>query len=346
MEDDRKNTPNSGETLPETASSSSDFEFGSLTPSSPSHSENSPADHLFLNGRLLPHTFPTTRSVSSSTSDNTFRSSSTSSRGSESSSPTSYTPRTSTCNVFKITSSNISDGEETNSTCFGPRSKKVMDLSHHCSSKVYNHNHHKPSSLILDIKKKPTMNNGKTVSTTTAKKISYLPTQCKRKKATEIVTAQLYGSYSRRWQHITPVYKKREGSVKSNGGGIKVGGRKKKAVRRKKKKAEERRGSKLMKWWKRILKAVVLACRECHAMEPQRVVNDKDNPLYLDDERKAYGKQASFGVGVVVQSSVVGSSRTRFVILVRQGKLLLKRRVAQDHETEFVILVRQGRLPP
>lgn len=118
------------------------------------------------------------------------------------------------------------------------------------------------------------MENGKAVNTTN--KVSYLP-QCKRKKATEIVTAQLYGSYSRRWQHITPVFK-REGSVKSKGGGIKVGGRKKKSTRRKKpKKAEERRGisSKLMKWWKRILKAVVFACRECHAMEPHQIlVND------------------------------------------------------------------------
>lgn len=128
------------------------------------------------------------------------------------------------------------------------------------------------SSSILDLKKPPS-NNGKRVYTTTTNRLSYIPTQCKRKKATEIVTAQLYGSYTRRWQHITPVFK-REGSVKSNGGGIKVGGRKKKTVRgKKKKKAEERRGSKLMKWWKRVLKAVMLACRECHAMEPQRVVN-------------------------------------------------------------------------
>ncbi|ESQ30108.1 hypothetical protein EUTSA_v10012165mg [Eutrema salsugineum] len=274
MEDDRKKTLNSGDTMPETPSSIiSDFEFGSLTPFSPTHSENSPADHLFLNGRLLPHTFPTTRSVSRTTSENTFRSNSTSSRSSDSSSPTSYTPRTSTCSVLKIKKPST-DQEKTNLTCFGPRSKEIMGLrSGICrSSKAY---HHKPSS-ILDLKKKPLTNNGKTVNTTrAANKILYFPTQCKRKKATEIVTAQLYGSYSRRWQHITPVFK-REWSVKSNGAaGIKVSGRKKKtARRRKKKKAEESKGSKLMKWWKMILKAVVLACRECHAMEPQRVVND------------------------------------------------------------------------
>ncbi|KFK35742.1 hypothetical protein AALP_AA4G030700 [Arabis alpina] len=250
MEDDRINTPNSGETKPEILSlPSSEFEFGSLTPSSPSQDpflDHSPADHLFLNGRLLPHSFPTsTRSVSRTTSENTFRSNSTSSRSSDSSSPTSYTttPRTSTCNVFKITSS------RTNITCFGPRSEKIMSQR----SGTFSHN-----------LQKPTTNNGK---------ISYLPTQCKRKnKATEIVTAQLYGSYSRRWQHITPVFQ-REGSVKSSNGGFKVGGRKKKTVRRKKK-VEERRGSKFMKWWKSIFKAVVLACRECHAMEPQRLVNE------------------------------------------------------------------------
>ncbi|XP_006305326.2 putative protein TPRXL [Capsella rubella] len=286
MGDERTSTPNSAETKPETSpgtSSPPDFEFGSLTPSSPSQdpfSENSPADHLFLNGRLLPHFFPTstttTRSVSRTTSENTFRSNSSSSRSSVSSSPTSYsTPRTSTCNIFKITSSS-SEMEKTKLTCFSPRSEneEIMSLSSGISrrSKEYYQDRHK-SSLILDLKKKPpTRNNGKSVNTSTTKKVSsYLP-QCKRKKATEIVTAQLYGSYSRGWQHITPVFK-REGSVKSNG--IKVGGRKKNATRRKMKKkktkkVEERRGmSKLMNWWKRILKTVVFACRECHAMEPQ-----------------------------------------------------------------------------
>lgn len=144
-----------------------------------------------------------------------------------------------------------------------------------CGMRKESYQSHHKSSSVLDLKKKPPTSNRKRVNTTTTNKISYIPTQCKRKKATEIVTAQLYGSYTRRWQHITPVFK-REGSVKSNGGGIKVGGRKKKkkiASRKKEKKAEERRGSKLMKWWKRVLKAVLLACRECHAMEPQRVVN-------------------------------------------------------------------------
>ncbi|ESQ48450.1 hypothetical protein EUTSA_v10021913mg [Eutrema salsugineum] len=95
-------TTNSDEQPPE-------FEFGSLTPSSPSQdsfTENSPADHLFFNGRLLPHAFPAAnntlkRSVSRTTSEFTSRSNSTNSRssfGSSNSSSTSYSPRTSSCN--------------------------------------------------------------------------------------------------------------------------------------------------------------------------------------------------------------------------------------------------------
>ncbi|KAF9672780.1 hypothetical protein SADUNF_Sadunf11G0079800 [Salix dunnii] len=45
---------------PSTLDQDSDFEFGCLTPDSPSGdpNKNSPADHLFFNGRLLPHSFP------------------------------------------------------------------------------------------------------------------------------------------------------------------------------------------------------------------------------------------------------------------------------------------------
>ncbi|KAJ6770364.1 MEMBRANE-ASSOCIATED KINASE REGULATOR 4-RELATED [Salix purpurea] len=45
---------------PSTLDQDSDFEFGCLTPDSPSTdpNKNSPADHLFCNGRLLPHSFP------------------------------------------------------------------------------------------------------------------------------------------------------------------------------------------------------------------------------------------------------------------------------------------------
>uniref|UniRef100_A0A803NWC2 Uncharacterized protein n=1 Tax=Cannabis sativa TaxID=3483 RepID=A0A803NWC2_CANSA len=61
--------------------SSSDFEFGSITPDSPysdDPSKNSPADHLFFNGKLLPHSFPfqptNTTSIYGVVSENSSRS--------------------------------------------------------------------------------------------------------------------------------------------------------------------------------------------------------------------------------------------------------------------------------
>ncbi|OVA00363.1 hypothetical protein BVC80_1183g59 [Macleaya cordata] len=60
----------------------SDFEFGSITPGSPTNDPNkgSPADLLFFNGRLLPHVFPPYSSTDSST--RTSRTSSISSKDS------------------------------------------------------------------------------------------------------------------------------------------------------------------------------------------------------------------------------------------------------------------------
>ncbi|CAN8259279.1 unnamed protein product [Cochlearia groenlandica] len=104
MEDIEKTTTISDETTPD------DFEFGSLTPSSPSKqdsfTENSPADHFFFNGRLLPHSFPTTASnmnskrssISRTTSEYTSRSNSTNSLSNISS--TSCSPRTSNVNNY------------------------------------------------------------------------------------------------------------------------------------------------------------------------------------------------------------------------------------------------------
>ncbi|CAE5967366.1 unnamed protein product [Arabidopsis arenosa] len=221
MENHRETT-NSDEPPPE-------FEFGSLTPTSPSQdsfTENSPADHLFFNGRLLPHAFPaassiyTKRSISTTTSEYTSRSNSTNSRSSfgSYSSSTSQSPRTSSCNSNK---NNI------------PINQEPLDL------------------------KPPISRCGKTVNTTSNSSYS-LPN--KRRKATEMVTASLYRSYSsQRWQYITPV------PVKMSGG-IRVGGRKKKAARVRKQ-TEERRGSRVMKLWRKLLMAAIFACRECHALE-------------------------------------------------------------------------------
>ncbi|XP_057461798.1 probable membrane-associated kinase regulator 1 [Actinidia eriantha] len=72
-----------------------DFEFGCLTPGSP----NSPADHLFFNGRLLPHAFPfqpVTRSASRTSSTGRSKDSLLSSRSNSRSSSCSNSARTST----------------------------------------------------------------------------------------------------------------------------------------------------------------------------------------------------------------------------------------------------------
>ncbi|XP_010487344.1 PREDICTED: uncharacterized protein LOC104765349 [Camelina sativa] len=199
----------------DTDESPPEFEFGSLTPSSPpqdSFNENSPADHLFFNGRLLPHAFPAASSI--------------------------YTKR-SISSRSNSTNSRSTFGSNSSSTSHSPRMSSGNVGSNNNNSPI---THNKP----LDIKP-PNNRCGKTVNST-------------RRKATEIVTASLYRSYSsQRWQYITPV------PVKMSGG-IRVGGRKKKVVRVRKK-TEESRGSRVMKLWRRILMAAIFACRECHALE-------------------------------------------------------------------------------
>ncbi|KAI4390139.1 hypothetical protein MLD38_002282 [Melastoma candidum] len=60
----RREFPDNGFTFPSVEAEEDclelEFEFGSITPDSPfdGSSGNSPADHLFLNGKLLPHVFP------------------------------------------------------------------------------------------------------------------------------------------------------------------------------------------------------------------------------------------------------------------------------------------------
>ncbi|AEE75635.1 hypothetical protein AtNW77_Chr3g0171901 [Arabidopsis thaliana] len=218
-------TTNSDEPPPE-------FEFGSLTPTSPSQdsfSENSPADHLFFNGRLLPHAFPaassiyTKRSISSTTSE--------------------YTSR---CNS---TNSSSSFGSNNSSTSQSPRT----------SYSTSNKNNSPINQEPLDLKLKPPISRcDKTVNTMSSS--SYSSPQHKRRKAMEMATTSLYRSYSsQRWQYITPV------PVRMSGG-IRVGGRKKKAVRVRKK-TEERRVSRVMKLWRKLLMAAIFVCRECHALE-------------------------------------------------------------------------------
>ncbi|KAA8526816.1 hypothetical protein F0562_008955 [Nyssa sinensis] len=84
----------------------SEFEFGCVTPGSP----NSPADHLFFNGRLLPHAFPSQpanamRSYSRSAS----RRSSVSSKDSLVSSRSNSTNSSSSCSSARTSVSDASE---------------------------------------------------------------------------------------------------------------------------------------------------------------------------------------------------------------------------------------------
>jgi hypothetical protein len=92
----------------------SDFEFGSITPDSPSTDpyKNSPADHLFFNGRLLPHAFPvqTPNIITIDNSRSTSRTSSISSKDSlRSSRSNSTNSRSSSCSSGRTSSSDNSE---------------------------------------------------------------------------------------------------------------------------------------------------------------------------------------------------------------------------------------------
>ncbi|XP_059444593.1 uncharacterized protein LOC132176418 [Corylus avellana] len=92
---------------------SDDFEFGSITPDSPSTDpyKNSPADHLFFNGRLLPHSFPIQPpNISVDNSRTTSRTSSISSKDSlRSSRSNSTNSRSSSCSSGRTSSSDNSE---------------------------------------------------------------------------------------------------------------------------------------------------------------------------------------------------------------------------------------------
>ena len=118
--------------------SSSDFEFGCITPDSPSTDpcKNSPADDLFFNGRLLPHVFPfrptakngvvlenyrvtsRTNSISSKDSLMSSRSNSTNSRSSSCSS-----------------SARTSSSDNSERRLFYPQTTSVMGRDNHRGSK-------------------------------------------------------------------------------------------------------------------------------------------------------------------------------------------------------------------
>ncbi|TKY66491.1 hypothetical protein E2542_SST09365 [Spatholobus suberectus] len=197
--------------FPSTPTPDSDFEFGSLTPDSPSTEPftASPADHLFLNGRLQPHPFPLPTSRTSSTKDSLLSSRSNS----------------------------------TNSSCSSARTS-----SSDSSERRSFHNKLKGGSLR-------------------SKTLSHY---------------QAYG-YSQRWQYITPVPAlNREGSVRrtrdAQQGKKDKGTKRKHNDKKKNKQSKKEMGNKgvRLRFGRRILRWFVMACRECHAMEPSK---DRDKEM-------------------------------------------------------------------
>ncbi|CAK7327767.1 unnamed protein product [Dovyalis caffra] len=206
---------------PSTLDQESDFEFGCLTPDSPScdPNKNSPADHLFFNGRLLPHSFPVLQQQPTTMLliDNIYR----------------ETSRASS--VGSKDSLMSSRSNSTNSSRSSVSSARTSSSDNSERRRLHNN-----------------------------------ITSAKTPLASKAVMAQLYGS-SQRWQHIMPVPTaalKREDSRRKSGGIlIKEGLSNKKQVKRGKR---QRSGL-----WRRFFRSFLVACRECHAMEP----SSKDDML-------------------------------------------------------------------
>ncbi|XP_022717744.1 uncharacterized protein LOC111276233 [Durio zibethinus] len=190
----------------------SDFDFGCFTPDSPSQDpyRTSPADHLFVNGRLLPHAFPlqpATMVAADNSSRGTSRTSSINSKDSFMSSRSNSTNSRSSCSSARTSSSDNSERR----------------LLYHSKIRACN-------------------------------------------KASKMVTAHLYGD-SQRWQYITavPVLKREVSGRKNSGVVAKEASRAKKQVDHHQEKSTTRgRSGPCL----RFVRFFLLACRECHAMEP------------------------------------------------------------------------------
>ncbi|KAI4322963.1 hypothetical protein L6164_022608 [Bauhinia variegata] len=221
--ENRREEKNSGDTFsfPSTPNQDSDFEFGSLTPSSPSSDpcRTSPADHLFSNGRLLPHSFPFQHSPTT-VYDN-------------------YSHfRATTCRTSSIGSKD---------SLVTSRSNSTSSRSSSCSSARTSSSDSSERKLFYN----------KFANTS----------RCQGKSKTASAH-RIYGS-SRRWQYITPVPAlNRDASRRRKGEQ-----NRKEAVKRKK----QTKGT--FKFGRRILRWLMMTCRECHAMEPCR--KDKIFPGHI-----------------------------------------------------------------
>jgi len=199
---------------PSTLDQDSDFEFGCLTPDSPSRDPNksSPADHLFFNGRLLPHSFPVLQQQPATMLfiDNIYRAPSRAS------------------SVSSKDSLMSSRSNSTNSSRSSVSSARTSSSDNSERRRLYN------------------------------------ITSSQTPLASKAVIAQLYGS-SQRWQHIMPVpaaaLKRADSRRKSGRILVKEGlSNNKKQIKKGKR---DRSG-----FWRRFFRSFLVACRECHAMEP------------------------------------------------------------------------------
>ncbi|KAJ6966408.1 hypothetical protein NC652_004078 [Populus alba x Populus x berolinensis] len=248
---------------PGTLDQDSDFEFGCLTPDSPScdPNKNSPADHLFFNGRLLPHSFPVLRRQQPTTMlliDNIYRA----------------TSRASSVSCKDSLMSSRSNS--TNSSRSSVSSARTSSSDNSERRRLYNN-----------------------------------ITGTKTPLASKVVMAQLYGS-SQRWQHIMPVptaVLKREDSRRKSGGILVKEGliSNKKQVKKGKR---ERSGL-----WRRFFRSFLVACRECHAMEPStRDDMLQENIIVCDHTAKPrpLSKRAPPVATVALQPLLANADRSSF----------------------------------
>ncbi|CAI0408425.1 unnamed protein product [Linum tenue] len=197
---------------------SDEFEFGRFPPDSPTgqstDQSSSPADHLFSNGRLLPHSFPLPMLVHNNKKEFFL------------SPPSDLSLLSSRSNSVSSSSSSVTTARSS--------------LSTSSSSSSSDHNRRLVSSSKLA---------GRKQSTITSTPV-----------ASKVVMAQLYGDSSQRWQHLVPPLRSRSGRVVGKGG--------KSPPARKKKQPAGSSGGGGDGFCRKLLRWLLVACRECHALEP------------------------------------------------------------------------------
>ncbi|GAB4849484.1 hypothetical protein Ancab_004278 [Ancistrocladus abbreviatus] len=146
MENLRRGKIASGEMLSSpgtpTDSQNDEFEFGCITPSPPLDDSNkdSPADQFFMNGKLLPHSFPKRGGYGSDNSRMTSRTSSTGSKDSLMWSRSNSTnSRSSNCSSARTSSSEVSERRMLQNRIAGQHRRSA--LGQKCEDQFYKYQH-------------------------------------------------------------------------------------------------------------------------------------------------------------------------------------------------------------